>query len=89
MACPGYLQRVQNSGLPSSSPDPENGKLFFLFFPVFGIVYASQMSCKGNFVHPTNFCFKGGRLEQGAVTLSAGYCAFHQPDEQWLKMAGD
>lgn len=47
---------------------PESGKLLFFFFSVFGIVDASQMSCKGNFVHPTNFGFKGGRLERGALS---------------------
>lgn len=34
-------------------------------FSIFAIVYASQMSCNGNFVHTTNFSFIGGRLEKG------------------------
>lgn len=74
----------------SNSPAPSKGRLLFLFVPVFGIVYASQMICKGNFVHSTNFYFKGGRLEKGLRAHSMpAIVLFVHLDEQWPQMAGD
>lgn len=61
-----HQQGVRNSTLPLQQPRSLKWQMIFLFFSIFGIVDASQMSWKGNFVHSTNFGFKGGRLEEGA-----------------------
>lgn len=50
----------------ASLKQPSSLKWQIITFVLFWVedVYASQMSCKGNFVHLTNFYLKGGRLEK-------------------------
>lgn len=64
--------------------------IIFFFLSVFGIVYASQMSCKGNFGHSTNFCFQEAAWRKERHPIKQRPLRFFiQPDEQRPKMAGD